>query len=199
MKKTLYLHRVNGAEEIERIRGIEGAMANDYFQTLATFLPPSLNFSGRNKRPPKDPYNVILSLGYTLLHAEWVRQSYLMGLDPYIGFFHQPTIGRESLACDLMEPLRPHYDAFALKLFKEQILRVDHFTYKANACLLGKAGRLKFYEAFEVFLTEQQPLIQAQKRALFRMIFQYNREQNQSFSEEQEALFEPAALEEQRI
>ncbi len=199
MKQAESLCRINKSKEIESILGIEGAMANYYFRILATFIPASLNFSGRNKRPPKDPYNVVLSFGYTLLHAEWVRQIYMMGLDPYIGFLHQPSIGRESLACDLMEPLRPYYDIFALKLFKEQILRADHFTDQANGCFFGKAGRLRFYEAFEQFLEEQQPLIQMQKKELFSFISQQDSWKDQMPLEEIETLFSSTGIEEMRI
>ncbi|GGZ97246.1 CRISPR-associated endonuclease Cas1 [Ignatzschineria ureiclastica] len=156
--------------DLEAIRGLEGAMANLYFRSLSLFVPQSLKFKGRNKRPPKDPYNVVLSLGYTLLHAEWVRQIYMMGLDPYIGFLHQPAFGRESLASDLMEPLRPKYDAFALSLFKERVLREEDFSYKEEACKMGKAGRLRFYEAFEIFLKDNLTLIRAQKQLLFAQI-----------------------------
>jgi hypothetical protein len=71
----------------------------------------TLIFGGRNRRPPRDPANAVLSLGYTLLHFEAVRACYGAGLDPMIGFFHNLDFGRESLACDLVEPLRPRLDA----------------------------------------------------------------------------------------
>lgn len=159
--------RISEVSELDELLGVEGAAANLYFRELSPNVPASLNFTGRNKRPPKDPFNVVLSLGYTLLHYEWVRQIYMMGLDPYIGFYHQPSFGRESLASDLMEPLRPQYDRWALSLFKEGILRQEDFTLKENACQMGKAGRLRFYEAFEKFLQNLLPLIRAQKQLLF--------------------------------
>ena len=112
-------------------------------------LPESLGFTGRNRRPPRDPANAVLSLGYTLLHFEAVRACHGAGLDPMIGFFHELEFGRESLAADLIEPLRPRVDAWAWDQFRRQVLRVDDFRLEGDACLLGKNGRQRFYGEFE--------------------------------------------------
>jgi CRISPR-associated protein Cas1 len=135
---------------VGRLRGIEGAAASAYFTGFAHMLPESLGFSGRNRRPPRDPANAVLSLGYTLLHFEAVRACYAAGLDPMIGFFHEIDFGRESLASDVIEPLRPHVDAWAWDLFRHQVLRADDFRHEGDACLLGKHGRQRFYGEFEV-------------------------------------------------
>ena len=134
------------------LRGLEGRAAACYFEGLAAHLPPSLKFAGRNRRPPRDPLNAVLSLGYTLLHADIVLALYGAGLDPYIGFFHGLSFGRESLAADLIEPLRPSLDRFAVKLFSSGHLRPENFTAfqpPQQGCLLGKAGRAKFYPLYE--------------------------------------------------
>lgn len=136
-------------QRIESMRGIEGAMARAYFQGLESLFPPSLGFSGRNRRPPRDPVNACLSLGYTLIHFEAVRELYACGLDPYIGFLHEMTHGRESLACDLLEPLRPRWDGTVVGMFRDRTLRDQDFTRSASGCLLGKAGRSRFYEEYE--------------------------------------------------
>lgn len=112
-------------------------------------LPESLGFTGRNRRPPRDPANAVLSLGYTLLHFEAVRACHAAGLDPMIGFFHELEFGRESLAADLIEPLRPRVDAWAWELFRHQVLRTEDFRREGDACLLGKGGRQRFYAEFE--------------------------------------------------
>jgi CRISPR-associated protein Cas1 len=93
-----------------RLNGIEGAAAAAYFAAFTRVFPPSLDFTDRNRRPPRDPVNAALSLGYTLLHFEAVQACYLNGLDPYVGFYHEPAHRRESLAADLIEPLRVHID-----------------------------------------------------------------------------------------
>lgn len=134
-----------------RLRGLEGSAARAYFGGLAALFAPELAFSGRNRRPPRDPVNACLSLGYTLLHFEAVRAAHMAGIDPLIGFYHRPAFGRESFACDLIEPLRPAVDRWLVEMFRAGTLRAAHFSQDREACLLGKAGRAHFYEAWAVF------------------------------------------------
>jgi len=131
------------------LRGLEGAGAAAYFEGFGDLLPERLKFRTRNRRPPKDPVNAALSLAYTLLHAETVMALYGAGFDPFIGFYHALDFGRESLACDLVEPLRVEVDRHLLALFRTEKLRADHFTTADSACLLGKAGRACFYAEWE--------------------------------------------------
>lgn len=138
-----------GAPDRDRIRGIEGAAAAAYFTAYQTLFPPALGFYGRNRRPPKDPVNACLSLGYTLLHGEAVFAMHAAGLDPLIGVYHDLAFGRESGACDLVEPLRPVVDGWVWIMFRERRLRAEDFTEDKGACLLGKSGRQAFYRAFE--------------------------------------------------
>lgn len=136
-------------QALAALRGLEGAAARAHFQGLAAVLPPALGFEGRNRRPPRDPVNACLSLAYTLLHVEAVQASHLAGLDPLLGFYHRPAFGRESLASDLIEPLRGVADTWVWQQFRERTLRDDHITRDRGACLLGKAGRQAFYAAWE--------------------------------------------------
>lgn len=137
------------AVDLEFVRGCEGAAAAAYFRALTSVFAPSLGFTGRNRRPPRDPVNAVLSLGYTLLHFDAVRACHVAGLDPLIGFYHRPTFGRESLACDLIEPLRPRLDAWVWQLFRARALTADHFAQSAVGCQLLKAGRARFYADYE--------------------------------------------------
>lgn len=136
---------------VESLRGMEGAAARAYFAGLGAVFPPSVGFKGRNRRPPRDPVNACLSLGYTLMHFDAVRAAHAAGLDPLIGFYHRPSFGRESLASDLIEPIRPLLDAWVWELFRTETLRDDHFNRENGACLLGKAGRERFYVRWESF------------------------------------------------
>jgi CRISPR-associated protein Cas1 len=138
-----------GGAQADTLRGLEGSAARAHFQGLAALLPPVLGFAGRNRRPPRDPANACLSLAYTMLHFDAVRAAYRAGLDPLLGFYHRPAIGRESLACDLIEPLRPRVDEWVWQLLRSRTLREDHFTQDKGACLLGKAGRGRFYADWE--------------------------------------------------
>jgi CRISPR-associated protein Cas1 len=133
----------------DRVRGFEGACAAAYFRGYCALFAKSLEFRGRNRRPPRDPANAALSLAYTLLHFDAVRAAHAAGLDPMVGFYHLPVHGRESLACDLIEPLRPHADAWVRMLFGSRVLRAEHFSIDKGQCLLGKAGRERFYAAWE--------------------------------------------------
>ena len=142
--------QVNKQESIGALRGLEGAAAAAYFEALGEMLPERLHFHGRNRQPPRDPVNALLSLTYTLLHAEAVLALYGSGLDPFIGFYHALDFGRESLACDLMETLRPQADRFVLALFRQETLSSDDFSQTDGGCLLGKAGRSRFYAAYEI-------------------------------------------------
>lgn len=131
------------------LRGLEGAGAAAYFEGFGDLLPERLKFSTRNRRPPKDPVNAALSLGYTLLHAEAVLALYGGGFDPFIGFYHSLDFGRESLACDVVEPLRVEVDRHMLHLFRSEKLRADDFSILDGGCWLGKAGRARFYAEWE--------------------------------------------------
>lgn len=143
--------RLNRAQNLGSLRGIEGSAAHVYFDGLKAVVPDSLHFRSRNRRPPRDPFNALLSLTYTLAHAETAIALYGAGLDPYVGFYHQLDFGRESLASDLLECVRPLADRFCLQLIRRQTLTADHFSTSDSGCLLGKAGRSHYYTAYEEY------------------------------------------------
>lgn len=154
------------------LRGLEGAAARAYFAGLAGVFAPALNFSGRNRRPPRDPVNVCLSLSYTMAHLQAVQSCISAGLDPLLGFYHRPSFGRESLASDLIEPLRPAIDLWVWQLLRSETLRPDHFTTDKAACLLGKAGRAIYYVEWERAHKPWQRWLRAQCQALARALRQ---------------------------
>jgi len=135
-----------------KLRGYEGSAAAAYFSAYTKLFAESLAFKQRKKRPPTDPVNACLSLAYTLLHFEAVSTCYMVGLEPLLGFYHEPAVGRESLACDLIEPLRPRVDAFVWSLFRERLLREEYFSMDQGRCILNKAGRKCFYAQYEGFV-----------------------------------------------
>ena len=137
---------------LESLRGFEGAAASGYFLALSYCVPASLNFTGRNRRPPRDPINAALSLTYSLIHYECIRSLTAVGLDPLIGFYHDLSYKRESLACDMVELLRGRIDHWVIKQFNQQVLRIDHFSVDESVnggCMMSKAGRANFYAAYE--------------------------------------------------
>lgn len=144
--------RLDDVAHIDSLRGVEGAGAALYFEAYQQIFAPRLAFNGRNRRPPRDPVNAILSLTYTLVHAEAIRVLVSTGFDPQLGVYHLPSFGRESLACDLVELYRPVVEFWVWRLFADEILRPDHFAQSSGAerpCLLGKAGRAEYYSHYE--------------------------------------------------
>lgn len=143
-----------------QLRGIEGSAQRGLFQFWREQISPDWGFEQRARRPPPDPVNALLSLSYTLVHQEAVRQCKCYALDPMLGFYHQLAYNRQSLACDLMEPLRPKLEAWLFQLLNTGALNRRHFSKaKTEGCFLGKEGRLLFYPLFE----QQMPKI---KRSL---------------------------------
>lgn len=162
--------RLPQARNLDSLRGQEGAAASGYFAGLRAVVPASLQFNERNRRPPRDPFNALLSLTYTLAHAETALALHGAGLDPCVGFYHQLQHSRESLACDLMEPLRPLADRLCLELVATQTLTADHFGHSAAGCLLGKAGRTRYYTAYEQHAPALRQAIREGVRALARQV-----------------------------
>lgn len=143
------LGNVRIATTTETLRGMEGAASARFFAAYRALFPESLDFTTRNRRPPRDPVNAALSLGYTLLHADALRALVASGMDPMLGFLHEPAYGRESLACDLVEIARPRVDHMVWRLFAERQLSAERFTNDNGACRINKQARAIFFGSFE--------------------------------------------------
>ncbi|KXS36238.1 MAG: CRISPR-associated Cas1 family protein [Idiomarina sp. T82-3] len=165
-------HTIKIAPNLAALRGVEGSLQRKAFELLRLQLAPKYEFKSRVRRPPTDPVNALLSLTYMMLHYEAVRACQRFGLDPYLGFYHRLTHARYSLACDLMEPLRPHAEAFVVKLLLHGILNKSAFSHGRHGCLLGKEGRQTYYEHYAEFLTVQRRALLANTRWLARRIDQ---------------------------
>ncbi|MGB9617796.1 MAG: CRISPR-associated endonuclease Cas1 [Desulfomonilaceae bacterium] len=111
------------------VMGVEGVSAAAYFGCFGKFVrAPDITFHGRNRRPPRDPVNVLLSLGYTLLANAIHTQVNIVGLDPYVGCLHSTEYGRPSLVLDLMEEFRPALvDALVLYVVNRGVIQTKHF------------------------------------------------------------------------
>jgi CRISPR-associated protein Cas1 len=162
--------RLCKVQNLASLRGLEGSAAHHYFAGLKAVVPESLHYKSRNRRPPRDPFNVLLSLTYTLAHAELSIALYGAGLDPYVGFYHRLDFGRESLAADLLEPIRPLTDRYCLRLIRRETITAEHFSTSEAGCLLGKAGRARYYTAYEEYSEVLRAGIQAQVEAAARRI-----------------------------
>ncbi|ABM61404.1 CRISPR-associated endonuclease Cas1 [Halorhodospira halophila] len=133
----------------EQLRGQEGTAAAAFFRGYGALFAEALGFSGRNRRPPRDPVNAVLSLGYTLAHGDALRAVTAAGLDPAIGVLHEPAWGRDSLACDLTEIARARVERLTWELFASETLQRTDFTNSTEGVRLGKAARQTFFGCWE--------------------------------------------------
>lgn len=120
--------RVPTVASVEQLLGVEGSASAAWFAFFATLVQPPWSFPGRNRRPPTDPLNALLSLGYTWLLSRATARAEARGYEIYVGGLHEYRAGRPSLACDLIEPLRaPAVDRWVLAACGRQELSPDHF------------------------------------------------------------------------
>jgi CRISPR-associated endonuclease Cas1 len=137
---------------MQSLLGFEGAAAEVYFGHFGNMLKSSQNFSfqNRNKRPPKDPVNSVLSYLYGILAKELFSTVLAAGFDPYLGFYHQPRYGRPALALDMMEEFRPVIaDSSALTLFNKEELAGNDFIRTGIGISLTPDARRKVIAGYE--------------------------------------------------
>ena len=158
------------ADTLDTLLGVEGAAAATYFQHFSGLIrtrededylegiapPPrgapefTFDFTTRNRRPPTDPVNALLSLAYSLLAKECTLAAYAVGLDPYVGFYHQPRHGRPALALDIMEEFRPIIaESAVLSAINNRFVSTRDFVTAGRAVNLTPAGRKRFFQCFE--------------------------------------------------
>lgn len=149
------LRRLDDAACVETVLGLEGQGAALYFGEFGRFLkvqPPGrgFDFTTRNRRPPRDPVNSLLSFAYALLTKDCFGAVCAVGFDPYKGFFHSNRHGKPSLALDLLEEFRPVIaDSVVLTLINNEMLTPEDFLVWREACQLTDAGRKKFFAVYE--------------------------------------------------
>ncbi len=141
------------AQSREALLGIEGSGANVYFshfQRMLTCDPGTFDFSTRNRRPPRDAVNAMLSFGYAMLTKDLTVVAFALGLDPYVGVFHQPGRGRPALALDVMEEFRPLVvDSVVINVINRGVIGPKEFLARGGAVALTPDGRRRFILAYE--------------------------------------------------
>jgi len=148
------LRRLDDVTSIESLLGMEGQGAALYFGEFNRFLKSEpgrgFDFRHRNRRPPRDPVNALLSFAYALLAKDCFSALCTVGFDPYRGFFHGGRHGRPSLALDLMEEFRAVIaDSVVLTLINNRVVDPDDFLTYRDSCQLTEAGRKKFFQTYE--------------------------------------------------
>ncbi len=149
-RKALYV------DSTQRLLGLEGEAAAIYFSNFEAMLRSdnggvgSFSFSTRNRRPPLDPINAMLSFAYALLTRALTTTLSVTGLDPFLGLYHRPRPGRPALALDLMEPFRPILaDSCVISAVNNGEVKLRHFVSNGPACSLNPKGRKILIAAFE--------------------------------------------------
>jgi CRISPR-associated protein Cas1 len=151
------LDALEARTKVSTVMGIEGRASAVYFEAFGKMFRKELKFERREKRPPTDPINALLSLGYTLLINEASSALAAIGLDPYIGYLHGVEYGRPSLALDLAEQFRqPLIDTLTLSLINKGVLKASDFEEEktAGVYLKEEARKVYFYH-YEKKLQEQ--------------------------------------------
>ncbi|MDO4896860.1 MAG: CRISPR-associated endonuclease Cas1 [Moraxella sp.] len=134
---------------LDGLRGIEGSSAQQFFGAYQAFFDDKWGFYARNRRPPKDPINVLLSLGYTLMTQLYEQSLYAVSLDPFLGVLHDESHGRRSLACDFAEFGRADIEWWVWQLAHGGELTLDMFDFGDDKpCVMNKAGRAVFYKSW---------------------------------------------------
>ncbi len=136
--------------------GVEGAATQVYYSAYRRMFRGELQFNGRNRQPPRDEVNALLSFGYVLLGNEIAMLLNGCGLDPYLGFYHGIQYGRTSLALDLLEPFRPAVDRLVLSLANLGILKKVDFGPREGGVYLTQTALKHFFRYWQEFLTAAQ-------------------------------------------
>lgn len=147
-----FIHRVSRTTRLSSLRGVEGSATARYFAGLRSLIGPEWNFHSRQRRPPPDPVNLLLSLGYTLLAHKVLGAVQAAGFDPYLGYLHSLDYGRPSLALDLMEEFRPILiDSLVARVCNDGRLRPEHFRTgdEERPVIINDEGKRIFLTAFE--------------------------------------------------
>lgn len=165
---------IRQAESPGALLGLEGAAARIYFSAFPEMLKGNdlraFDFNGRNRRPPRDPVNAMLSFLYALLVRDLVAATLLVGFDPYLGFFHRPRFGRPALALDLAEEFRPLIaDSVLIGLVNNGEIRPSNFLERGGSVALTQDGRRVVLRAYE------RRLEQKVQHPLFRYTVTYRR------------------------
>lgn len=147
----VYFRNFNGMikrqEETDEIPGLEEHRSDELTASQTTF---AFDFKTRNRRPPRDPVNALLSLAYSLLARDCTVACLAVGFDPYVGLFHQPRFGRPALALDVMEEFRPIIaDSAVLTAINNRMFSPGDFVQAGDAVNLTPGGRKRFFLAYE--------------------------------------------------
>lgn len=172
-----YIAKIEYVNDIESLMGMEGFCAKIYFDSLNYILNEEYRFKNRSKRPPRDPFNSIISFGYALLYNEVFNILGSKGLNPYVAFLHKDRNKHAALCSDIMEEFRPILiDTLSIYLLNnDKIIKEDFiFNVKNNSVLLNKDGVSKVVNEFEKRILQKVSYVkEVNYKMNFREIIEY--------------------------
>lgn len=155
-KMEEYRRKLPDKKTSNEVLGVEGICSNIYFGAFGKMFRCEFEFHGRNRRPPKDPINAIVSLGYTFLTKEVSNALEAESFEMYLGFLHGIRYGRKSLALDMVEEFRqPVVDRLVIRLFNKRMITKYDFSMEDDQILLNEEGFKKFCKEFERWMTDK--------------------------------------------
>ena len=168
---------VSESESVESLLGLEGTGARLYFSRFASMIRDQrlgfFNFNGRNRRPPRDPINCLLSYVYSLLTKDLTAVALAVGLDPYLGVFHRPRFGRPALALDLAEEFRPLVaESVVINVINNGEVKEKDFIVRAGGVSMRKEGRRSVLSAYERRLDTEVTHPTYRYRITYRRVFE---------------------------
>lgn len=150
--------KLANSHTVDQIRnelmGLEGTAGRAYFQCISGLLPEKYRFSGRSRRPAKDPFNAVLNYCYGILYSRVEKACILSGLDPYVGFLHTDNYNKKSMVFDLIEPFRIFAEQTAVYLFTGKQMKDECFDISQHAVSLNTKGKPVVIEALNKFMDD---------------------------------------------
>lgn len=155
---AVVITKLSSVDNFDTLRGYEGNASRSYFRAFGQLFKEKaeFDFQNRNRRPPKDPVNALLSFGYAMLTKDVASALMLAGLDPYLGIYHVAHYGRPALALDLMEEFRCIIvDSVVLRVINGGIIGSKEFEDYFNGVQLTESGRKKFFSAYQQRMSQE--------------------------------------------
>lgn len=147
---TNALKKIDEVKSIEELMGIEGSSRRTYYESWHLIINQSIDFEKREKQPPPNPVNALISFGNSLLYTTTLSEIYRNQLNPTISYLHTPGERRFSLSLDIAEVFKPLIvDRLIFALLNKSIIQEDDFEYNLNSCLLNEGGRKKFVKEYD--------------------------------------------------
>lgn len=164
----VFARRAEESASRASLRGVEGHAAHEYFSGFSRALTEPFSFERRSRRPPEDPVNAMLSFGYTVLASDLEAALESVGLDPYVGFYHDLKYGRPALVFDVEELFRhPVVDGLILDIAAHRRLGLEHFEPHEGGIYLNEEGRKLFLRYYETRLGGMEDEKQNFRKAMF--------------------------------